>query len=168
MATLGRDCTSCALLGIAILILSALVLGTHTALYGSRSAGNQRKDRSGDSGSMLVLKKDYELNNLITLLDRIRGDFDTWPSVLEQTKSQSSSNIRSHASKFMFSIIPWMIAEPAVPLNISSNPEPFSDTLNCSNPKYGRLFSGQKLTQPRVIVDFIPFGYDIDKLGWFP
>eukprot|EP01041_Mallomonas_annulata_P011970 gene11969-25073_t len=35
--------------------------------------------------------------------------------------------------------------------------------LDCKNPHYSGVLTGNSLSTPRIIVDFIPFGYEIDK-----
>jgi Glycosyltransferase family 17 len=58
-------------------------------------------------------------------------------------------------------LTPWIVAEPDAPIT-SADPPPVS--LNCSSATYSNVFDGSLLAEPRVIVDFVPFGYDLDKL----
>jgi len=43
-----------------------------------------------------------------------------------------------------------------------SNPDNLN--LDCGNPRYSRVLSGKRAENPAWIVDFVPFGYDFDKL----
>lgn len=36
--------------------------------------------------------------------------------------------------------------------------------LNCSSIKYSNVLTGKMLSVPRMVVDFVPFGYDVEKL----
>ena len=36
--------------------------------------------------------------------------------------------------------------------------------LNCTQSKYANVFTGKSLNKGRLLVDFVPFGYDVDKL----
>ena len=36
--------------------------------------------------------------------------------------------------------------------------------LDCTNPRYADIFSGAQRSTPAMIVDFVPFGYDLDQL----
>lgn len=77
--------------------------------------------------------------------------------------SQSLSKPESFFESLVDIIFPWVVAEP--PLTSPMPPFTFPEVLlNCSNSKYSNVFSGNTLKIPRVIVDFVPFGYDLDKL----
>ena len=68
--------------------------------------------------------------------------------------------------KFMKALGPWILSPPlfpspppTLPFQLPPWPEP-----TCGDARYGQVLTGQRLAKPRVIVDFVPFGYDIDKL----
>ena len=72
-----------------------------------------------------------------------------------------SLNSSEFAERFIHALTPLIIAEPGEPLARPQHPE-FS--TNCSASRYKRFLSGNVLHRPRVIVDFVPFGFDLDKL----
>jgi hypothetical protein len=69
--------------------------------------------------------------------------------------------------RFIRSIGPWMLSPPSYP-SPSVHPLPFQlppwPEINCGDGRYSQVLTGRRLDTPRVIIDFIPFGYDIDKL----
>jgi len=135
---------------------------------------NQRKK----SGQELVGGRDGTLASLADLLNRNSNLFQSW--------NGSQSNIET----FLELLHPWLVADVSRPISPASNviagievpskidvasvgaltnsvelsPPTSLATTNCANPKYSSVLSGQPLSKPRVIVDFIPFGYDVDKL----
>lgn len=58
-------------------------------------------------------------------------------------------------------IFPWIIAESGNPIKDDIAPPVVS--LNCSDTMYANIFDGNTQHE-RIIVDFVPFGYDLDKL----
>ena len=116
-----------------------------------------------------LLRKDYSrgirdgsLEYLTTLLnDRIKL-FATWHDNLNNPFHHVDED---DYVRFIRALTPWILSPPAYPshpvLPLTLPPLP---TLNCGLPRYSHVLTGQPLSQPRIIVDFIPFGYDVDKL----
>jgi len=61
------------------------------------------------------------------------------------------------------SIQPWIVAESSHPVHQEMVDFPVTP-LNCSATEYQNIFDGAILEEDRFIVDFVPFGYDLDKL----
>lgn len=98
-----------------------------------------------------TIYRDGHLDDLAKLLNHQKTTFVNWVDTVENYRT------------FIGTLDPWITSEPPIPL--STLPQKFSSSeLNCQEEKYSSVLTGQKLTQARVIVDFIPFGYDIDKL----
>lgn len=51
---------------------------------------------------------------------------------------------------------------PLTEERVASNPDP--PRLNCSGKRYIRVLTGRQRSSPALIVDFVPFGYDLDLL----
>lgn len=56
---------------------------------------------------------------------------------------------------------PWILNPFAEELITEDTPE---IVLNCKSKKYSNIFTGKVLQAPRAIIDFVPFGYDVEKL----
>lgn len=115
-----------------------------------------------DKGSLLG-SRDGTLKSLAALLNSNSGLFQNW--------NGSQSNIEA----FLEILQPWLVADIPRPISHLSNSIAGIDKdfknlgagntiVNCADPKFSNVLTGQPLSQPRVIVDFIPFGYDVDKL----
>lgn len=52
--------------------------------------------------------------------------------------------------------------QPSHALRVQSDPH--TQSLRCGDPRYAKVFNGRRRTEPALILDFIPFGYDIDLL----
>lgn len=94
--------------------------------------------------------KKISLSYLASILNKHPSLFASWEYTNE------------YYSKFLHILIPWMISATDSSLIYDGNPNLYS--YDCLNPMYSTFLSGDKLLKPRVIVDFIPFGYDLDKL----
>ena len=108
-----------------------------------------------------VMAKDYELQGILPILISMENNLKGLD--LENDR-EYALKLQSLGSRIMKKLTPWMIAEPKYSLNVSHNPSPWAKRLNCRDPRYQGLFNGSRLDEPRVIVDFVPFGYDLDKL----
>lgn len=64
------------------------------------------------------------------------------------------------AEKFIEETTPLMLMFPEGEVHVN----PSNYTTHCTAQKFRSFLSGNILQNPRVIVDFIPFGYDLDKL----
>lgn len=97
--------------------------------------------------------KDSSLNSLVKLLNQPSNQhiFHNW------------SHSYHDYSLFMNSIYPWLFGKyiRPIPYIISGPPIP---VINCHNPKYSRVLTGELVQKPRLIIDLIKFGYDVDKL----
>ena len=107
-----------------------------------------------------TIRKDRNLVGLVQLLNSRPDVFKDWDYYDDSTYLQ-------HYEKFLFSLVPWMIAIPHQPTH-NQSALPFLNysikDINCSQDAYQHVLSGTPLSSPRIIVDFIPFGCDIDKL----
>ena len=69
-------------------------------------------------------------------------------------------------STLMTALIPWVTRSHPFPLSQTTNPVPLTRlSVDCKKPQYSGVLTGAELQNgPRVIIDFVPFGYDVDKL----
>lgn len=115
---------------------------------------------------LFTLRKVISLNNIYRtpdlkdLVDLINGNES---SIFSRNISKFHNNNHEKLISELIEIInPWIIANPRVDLPKSlAQPKIL---LNCSSEKYKNVFTGEVLPDPRFIVDFIPFGYDLEKL----
>ena len=115
------------------------------------------RSRANSTNSRHLIR-DNDLSCLVDILNSQQTFFKTW-------NINSSDEVFSMKyTLFLSSLLPWVVGEPPGELLVKENPFKLRNHLNCADPKYSQVLSGQKLTQSRVIVDFIPFGYDLDKL----
>jgi hypothetical protein len=100
-------------------------------------------------------RRDGSLNFLVGLLNKQKSIFQDW-----SLPSGSDENFGG----LMKALSPWVLSDFPVPL--LKNKLPASTAIDCANPAYNAALSGKQLNHKtgRVIVDFIPFGYDVDKL----
>ena len=110
------------------------------------------------NGSYII--KDYRLRSLI----RILNDNSAFFKNFSQSSSANNEEFSLHFSAFLAMLRPWLVGEPQIPLKMPQNQSLYLNSLDCSNPRYKSALSGRRLSKPRFIVDFIPFGYDLDKL----
>ena len=68
----------------------------------------------------------------------------------------------SSTGQLIEGLMPWITRESNPSLQYTKRPELLK--LNCGDELYHGVLTGETLSTPRLIVDFIPFGYDIDKL----
>ena len=67
-------------------------------------------------------------------------------------------------SKFLDALVPYMIAPPVgVTLN-ATRPVPLDESGDCSNPRWGRLFTGAYRPKRLQVLHFVPIGYNIRLL----
>jgi hypothetical protein len=85
------------------------------------------------------------LSPLVQLLNEQHQLFASWNSTT--------------SSLLMMALLPWLIREPVGVVDKSKS----VIQLNCSRQEYSVALTGQR-GQPKIIIDFIPFGYDVDKL----
>ena len=72
----------------------------------------------------------------------------------------------SSPSSLIKAMTPWVIRSHPWPLQVNTmdSKSPKRWDLDCKKRKYWGVLTGENLLKPRVLVDFIPFGYDVDKL----
>ena len=113
----------------------------------------------------ITLKKDHNLYDLITLLNNNKNTFNDWGNI-----TITNENI----IKFFDIFEPWLLN----PININEHYNNYDNfhnknndnndnnkvSINCKNTRYSNVLTGNLLKKPRILIDFIPFGYDIDKL----
>lgn len=104
------------------------------------------------------ITKDISLSKLISILNSHSYIYANWNA----TDSSEARSIK-HFKHFLNILTPWIIAEPST-LLVQDNPSPYFNNINCSSSRFKHFLSGKRLNTPKVIVDFIPFGYDLDKL----
>ena len=106
--------------------------------------------------------RDGSLEYLTTLLNSRAKMFATWHDNLNNPFHHVDED---DYVRFIRILTPYILSPPAYPshpqLPLSLPPLP---PVNCGLSRYSQVLTGQPLSQPRVIVDFIPFGYDVDKL----
>jgi hypothetical protein len=100
--------------------------------------------------------RDNNLKNLIHILNNNSNLFQSW-----------AGNERNYIN-FIHILEPYILMPPAFPKNPIL---PFiipilneEDSVDCMHPDYSGVLTGEKLHKPKFIIDFVPFGYDIDKL----
>ncbi len=102
-----------------------------------------------------ALVRDGSLRDLALLLneEKNRALFQRWTGSMNDTTA------------FLSLLEPWMMATPPVELPDSTRQRD-EVKIDCYSPVYESLFTGDELApdRPRMIVDFVPFGYDVDKL----
>lgn len=97
-----------------------------------------------------IINNKLNLNPLISLLNSNSKLFLNW--------NYSNKNFE----QFFDILTPWIITTTNKTLINDKNPN--LKYNNCLNPSYSAFLTGDNLKKPRIIIDFIPFGYDIDKL----
>ena len=59
---------------------------------------------------------------------------------------------------------PWISADIPMPLLSTFRTDYVGHTIDCTQDRYANALSGIRLPSPRIVVDFVPFGYDFDML----
>ena len=107
-----------------------------------------------------IIEKDGTLNGLAMLInDRSNVNlYSNWTGSLEDTES------------FLDILEPYLLGFPMTKRGKEKTITKQRSTLtelNCNNPSYSSVLTGQPLKSRksrRLIVDIVPFGYDVDKL----
>lgn len=100
-----------------------------------------------------LIIRDGSLKDLAKLLNNNTHLFRDW------------NNDEDSYESFIESLVPYIISPPAasdqqsLPLSLPSLPEP-----NCTRESYSQVLTGKRMERPRIILDFVPFGYDVDLL----
>jgi hypothetical protein len=96
--------------------------------------------------------KDGRLDGLVHILNSHESQklFSNWKGSVNESMS------------FLSLLEPWVLLDNNTPLRSRSA---YNDMpLQCENELYSNSLTGKPLSQDRLIVDFVPFGYDVDKL----
>jgi len=99
-------------------------------------------------------RRDGSLKALAALLNKNTDLFKAW------------SGGEDDYVKFIKILEPWLLSPPPSPkAGVSSLLSlPPLPSVDCKQPRYSQTLTGRDNQTPRVIIDFIPFGYDVDKL----
>lgn len=99
--------------------------------------------------------RDESLTGLLQVLNsnENRHIFENWDA------NQLTDNVK----EFFRLLESWTVGETAEPINLDSDTFDLS-SIQCNDIKYSNVLTGNKLEKPRMIIDFVPFGYDTDKL----
>ena len=108
-----------------------------------------------------TMVRDGSVEGLVSLLNAHHNDFPKLPKNISEQALYTSK----HSEKFLQILGMWLDLPPIVELvHTTPNLLPLHEEVKCGNPLYSRVLTGKQSPLPRVIVDFIPFGYDIDAL----
>ena len=66
--------------------------------------------------------------------------------------------------EFLNILKPWVLADVPAPVQSAFRTDYVQDDIDCTSEIYSNALSGQRLAKPRIVVDFVPFGYDFDML----
>jgi hypothetical protein len=61
-------------------------------------------------------------------------------------------------------LVDWLLVDLPPLASSSTTPYPKYDPIDCKQPRFSRVFTGERSQSAKFIVDFVPFGYDIDLL----
>ena len=111
------------------------------------------RDRYANRSTII---KSFDLQNLLTILNSQRHLFQEWDV------NCSNEEFSLKYALFLSNLLPWVTGDPPSPLVELESRSKLP--LHCADKRYSTALTGQQLSKPRVIVDFIPFGYDVDKL----
>ena len=103
----------------------------------------------------IPLKKDHSLHDLIALLYRNNNTFKDWGNIT--VTHENSMNLWN-----IFE--PWLLHPISLNESNDDNNNGNTGTINCNNARYSNVLTGSLLKTPMILIDFIPFGYDVDKL----
>jgi hypothetical protein len=105
------------------------------------------------SNNIPNVKKSANLSSLVRILNSESRSLDA----VVNKSPRSPFEILKELTSIIY---PWIIAE-SDPVQPRQSPKL---VLNCSHHMYSNIFDGISLSEKRHIVDFVPFGYDLDKL----
>jgi len=86
--------------------------------------------------------------------------FNPLVSLLNQQHELLANWHSSSSAQLMTALLPWLLRDASQSISARRN-----DTiLDCSSELYSNALTGQRKHEAKTIIDFVPFGYDIDKL----
>jgi hypothetical protein len=86
---------------------------------------------------------------------------DEMRQLFEQWGDGNSLHSGVNYDKMIELLGPWIEGEPTRPLSV---PRPKESPLNCSAQRFSHALAGGPAVGKNYVVDFVPFGYDMDKL----
>ena len=112
-------------------------------------------------GSDRIIRKDGTLAGLVSLLEENESleVFRHWNFTRSAPDRPQDGYL-----KLIETLSPWVIAEPRAELPTDSPRVGAQVKIDCGQPQYSAALSGERRDTPRIIVDLVPFGYDVDKL----
>ena len=145
---------------IIVLVLYLVVSDISSASFELHQNSQSIPSLRSKYSNSTTLVRDNELKDLVVLLNSGSDFFSAWA----RSNLTDNAEFSAYFSTFLRILEPWIIGDPPVPIMLKDNQTSNSTMLNCENPRYQTVFTGSRLSNPRAIIDFIPFGYDIDKL----
>jgi hypothetical protein len=97
------------------------------------------------------MPRDAQMQGLAHLVNRI--PLDVIP------ESGASTHL---VAEFVKWLTPWITGEPSRPLGVVQRPRPLR--VDCQQKMYSHALTGRQLAEPIMVVDLVPFGFDIDLL----
>ena len=105
----------------------------------------------------IVLKNRVSLECFSTIFNNSSKYFPSIGNVFDGSKVDNESLIKL--------LTPWIIAHSINRFEVVLDPAVISNkSYDCMNSKYGAIMLGNRTDSPRIIIDFVPFGYDVEKL----
>jgi hypothetical protein len=118
--------------------------------------------------SRAPVQRDCQGRGLVRLLNTPGlVDWDAMEAYAQEGQTSDPERHRAAYAQFIDALTPWVIGEPAVPPNERAfivRAARLRALLNCTQPRYGHLFTGRRRRVPRFLVDIFPFGYNLDVL----
>ena len=128
-----------------LVILTVVAVASPTWTGSSNFGRDYRDERVGKDGSLEGLA--HILNSAGN-----RRMFRDWQDSMNDTQD------------FLAALEPWILASPTAPLVLPRAEYVDGEGIQCSDPLYETVLTGNRQERETTIVDFVPFGYDVDKL----
>ena len=115
---------------------------------------------------MNSFKRDRSLQGLSDLLN----DFSKYNNIQGSNYTIKDTESLEFSIKLISTLSKWLLLQPDVELKKNSTIDNSSrkndlSTLNCEDNRYNTVLTGRSNPRsPKFLIDFIPFGYDIDML----
>ena len=104
------------------------------------------------------LTRDASLQGLADIFNHQKELFGHW--------KMKRTSVEQHQSFIDFILSTWLFLEPTHRIQDTEEIDISSHTLHCASAKYSTVLTGDPEAEgeEKIIVDFIPLGYDIDML----
>lgn len=136
-----------------VIVLAVLFLFCHSVEVGLSVDGDIGENINT---TVSFLRRHGSLQGLVDIMNSNTGLFQKW-SLPYGSAADYESLINA--------MIPWTIGDLATPLRVTSPLIPLvKHIVDCADPAFSAAFTGKKHKKARLIIDFIPFGYDVEKL----